>query len=66
MTITFEQIAERAFEIWKNEGEPEGHEQEHWFRAEAELRKEGLKSQRGKKVSSKDPSLLKTPRGEIL
>ena len=66
MTITYEQIAKRAFEIWQREGELEGHEQDHWLRAEAELRNEGLKSQRGKKISSKDSAMLKTQRGENL
>jgi hypothetical protein len=66
MTITYEQIAKRAFEIWQKQGEPEGLEREHWLQAEAELRKEGLKSQKGKKVSSKDPAMLKTPKGENL
>lgn len=66
MIITYEQIAGRAFEIWKQEGEPEGREKEHWLKAESELRKEGSKSQKGKKASSKDPSMLKTPRGENL
>ncbi len=46
MTITYEEIANRAFQIWKREGEPEGHEQEHWFKAEAELRKERSKGKR--------------------
>jgi hypothetical protein len=66
MTITYEEIAKRAFELWRNEGEPEGREQEHWLQAEQELRKEGMKSQKGKKVSSKDPAMLKTPKGENL
>jgi hypothetical protein len=66
MTITYEDIAKRAFEIWQKEGEVEGREQDHWLQAEAELRKEHLKAQKGKKISSKDPSMLKTPRGENL
>jgi hypothetical protein len=66
MTITYEEIAKRAFDIWKREGEIEGREQEHWLQAEAELRKEQLKAQKGKKISSKDPAMLKTPKGENL
>lgn len=62
MTITYEAIAKRAFEIWKEEGEIEGKEQDHWLRAEAELRQKQLKEQKGKKVSSKDPTMFKTPR----
>lgn len=60
MTITYEQIAERAFEIWKKEGEVEGREQEHWAKAEAQLREECLQAQRGKKISSRDPAMFKT------
>jgi len=66
MTITYEEIAKRAFDIWKKEGEIEGKEQDHWLRAEAELRKEKLSEQKGKKISSKDPAMLKTPKGENL
>lgn len=66
MTITYEEIAERAFEIWQKEGRIEGKEQDHWLRAETELRKEKLAEQKGKKISSKDPVMLKTPRGENL
>lgn len=36
--ITKDQIAERAFAIWEHEGKPHGRDQEHWERAEAELR----------------------------
>ncbi len=61
MTITYEQIAKRAFEIWTKEGGVEGQEKEHWGRAEAELRKESLRAQKGKKISSKDSAMLKTP-----
>ncbi len=35
--ISRDQIAERAFEIWEKEGHPDGRDQEHWQRAEAEL-----------------------------
>lgn len=31
-----EQIRDRAYRIWQEEGEPEGREQEHWARAEQE------------------------------
>lgn len=33
-----ERIAARAYEIWQASGRPEGHDQEHWFQAERELR----------------------------
>jgi hypothetical protein len=35
-------IRERAYQIWCEEGKPEGREQEHWHRARAEI--EGDKS----------------------
>ncbi len=61
MTITYDQISQRAFEIWEREGKPEGCEQEHWLRAEHELREAGLKGQKGSKITSKDSAMLKTP-----
>jgi hypothetical protein len=66
MTINYEDIARRAYELWENEGKPEGKGQEHWLRAEEELRNKDLKKQKGKKISSQDPAMLKTPRGENL
>jgi Protein of unknown function (DUF2934) len=30
-------IRERAYAIWEEEGRPEGHHLNHWFRAEAEI-----------------------------
>ena len=66
MTITYEQIAQRADEIWEREGKPEGKEQEHWLKAEEELRQGDLKKQKGRKITSRDPAMLKTPRGENL
>lgn len=30
-------VQDRAYEIWEAEGRPEGREQEHWLRAEAEI-----------------------------
>ncbi len=33
-----DRIAERAYEIWKASGCPNGLDQEHWFQAERELR----------------------------
>jgi hypothetical protein len=66
MTVTYEQIAARAYEIWQQEGKPQGRETEHWLRAEEELNSQDLKKQKGKKISSKDPAMLKTPKGENL
>ena len=62
MTITYEQIAQRAYEIWEREGKPEGREQEHWLLAEEELRQTGLKNQKGQKITSEDPAMMKAPR----
>ena len=33
-----EQVRRRAYEIYEAQGRPEGHEQEHWQQAEAEVR----------------------------
>ena len=33
-------ISQRAWEIWQNEGCPEGRDVEHWLQAERELRAE--------------------------
>ena len=30
-------IAKRAYEIWEQDGRPEGREAEHWLRAEQEI-----------------------------
>ena len=34
----FEKIALRAYQLWQESGCPEGKHDEHWFRAERELR----------------------------
>lgn len=36
--ITQEMISQRAYEIWMEEGRPDGRSDEHWNRAERELR----------------------------
>lgn len=38
--VTFEQIRERAYELWERNHRPEGFEIEFWLLAERELRKE--------------------------
>ncbi len=30
-------ISERAYEIWQQQGEEDGHDVDHWLRAEAEI-----------------------------
>ena len=38
--VTFEEIRERAYELWERNHRPEGFEIEFWLLAERELRKE--------------------------
>jgi hypothetical protein len=35
---TWESVSRRAFEIWQEAGQPNGHDLEHWLQAETELR----------------------------
>ena len=35
---THEQIAQRAYEIFVERGQPQGHDLDHWLEAEAQLR----------------------------
>ncbi len=37
-TVPHERIAERAYGIWEASGYPHGHDHQHWFQAERELR----------------------------
>ena len=37
--LTEEQIADLARKIWEDEGQPEGKAEEHWTRAQEQLRK---------------------------
>ena len=37
MNRIYNDIARRAYEIFENDGWPDGHDREHWFKAEAEL-----------------------------
>lgn len=37
-TPTHEQITRRAYEIFIERGQPEGHDLDHWLEAEAQLR----------------------------
>jgi HSP20 family protein len=37
MNRIYEAVARRAYEIFENDGWPDGHDQEHWFKAESEL-----------------------------
>ncbi|MBE7200282.1 MAG: DUF2934 domain-containing protein [Parafilimonas terrae] len=46
--ITFEQIRERAYELWERNHRPEGLEIEFWLIAERELRAERERRRGGK------------------
>ena len=37
VTLSPEQIAKRAYEIWQTKGCPHGQDREHWLQAEREL-----------------------------
>jgi hypothetical protein len=39
-----QRIRERAFEIWIEEGQPDGRDREHWERAEKEIAGGGTSS----------------------
>jgi len=41
--ITFEQIRERAYELWERNHRPEGFEIEFWLLAERELKAERIR-----------------------
>ena len=72
MKPSHEEIKQRAFEIWEREGRVSGRDAEHWFQAEAELIAERQKNESEKafqngrrenpELTSKDPSMLKTPK----
>lgn len=38
ITVTHEQIAERAYYLWQENGQAEGWDQDHWIEAERQLR----------------------------
>jgi len=37
VTLTYDQIAARAFEVWERKGKPDGQDMANWREAEAEL-----------------------------
>jgi hypothetical protein len=49
-TSNYDKIAQRAFELWKKAGQPQGKETEHWLQAEAEIKREEI--QRGHRNDS--------------
>ena len=40
-----EQILNRAYKIWEDNGKPEGREEEFWHRAREELRREAIETE---------------------
>lgn len=50
-TISADAISQRAYELWENEGRPEGSDQRHWFQAEQQLRENGQSSSRNSDVT---------------
>ena len=63
MTVTYDQIAQRAFEIWEREGQPGGKDLENWLRAEAELHQRSIRGQQEGKITSQDPALMRPSKG---
>jgi hypothetical protein len=39
--MDLERIRQRAYELWEQDGRPEGKQQEHWDRAMSEVQSEG-------------------------
>ena len=37
-SASWEQVSHRAFEIWQQEGQPQGRDLQHWLQAESELK----------------------------
>lgn len=50
--FTEDQVRQRAFELWKKRGCPEGYAAEFWRQAERELKGEGSASNISKSVSA--------------
>ncbi|MBN9308788.1 MAG: DUF2934 domain-containing protein [Devosia sp.] len=46
-------IQKRAYEIWEAEGRADGHDEDHWRRAELEI--EADERRRGKLMAKSDP-----------
>lgn len=44
-TAKHQEIAERAYALWEQEGRPDGRNAEHWRKAEQELANPGRKTQ---------------------
>jgi len=59
-----EAIAQRAHEIWENEGRPEGRAMEHWLRAVSELKAQSNGSHSEPRESQPRPARRTTPTTE--
>lgn len=53
-----DRIRSRAYQIWEEEGRPEGRHDEHWYRARAELERQ---LHRNTEHVGEDPKRLKYP-----
>lgn len=42
-----QRIRERAYQIWLDEGQPEGRDKDHWERAQAEMNAQSGESESG-------------------
>jgi hypothetical protein len=51
-----EEISRRAYEIWENEGRPEGCDLRHWLQAEQELSARNSTASQPASASSETPS----------
>lgn len=58
--VTEDDIRQRSYLIWESEGYPEGKEEEHWFRAEAELLSTATKPEKTEKSASSEITVSKT------
>ncbi|WP_336490654.1 DUF2934 domain-containing protein [Methylobacterium nigriterrae] len=54
--ITFEQIRERAYDIWERNHRPKGFEIEFWLLAERELKAERDRRREGEHETAEDQS----------
>jgi len=48
-----ERIAERAYQIWEQQGRPHGRDLDHWLQAEQEAAAGGKTSRRGRTAAGK-------------
>jgi hypothetical protein len=56
-----QQIRDRAYQIWQQQGEPEGLHTDHWPQAEQELRKASQMAEKKKKAARRVSRKLNRP-----